>query len=121
MSTHHSNNNTHKRIADEARAGELREVYRKKEVTTMIGLFPLGQVVATPDALAALERANQCPAFFLARHATGDWGELNASDIAENEYKHGEWISAAEQLPDTHWGKALGHHRGRPVGNCSTA
>jgi hypothetical protein len=71
----------------------------------MILLLSLGQGVATPDALAALERANQCPAFFLARHAIGDWGELNASDIAENEYKHGEWISAAEQLPDRHWGK----------------
>ena len=52
----------------------------------MTALFSLGHAVATPGALAALERANQSPAFFLARHATGDWGELDSSDIAENEY-----------------------------------
>jgi len=52
----------------------------------MIALFSLGHIVATPGALAALARANQSPAFFLARHARGDWGELDSSDIAENEY-----------------------------------
>ena len=52
----------------------------------MFPLFPLGQIVVTPGALAALERANQSPAFFLARHAGGDWGELDPTDIAENEY-----------------------------------
>ena len=57
----------------------------------MCPLFPLGQIVATPGALAALERAKQPPTCFLARHATGDWGELDPTDIAENEYslKHG--------------------------------
>ena len=52
----------------------------------MSALFPLGQIVATPGALAALERAKQSPTCFLARHATGDWGELEASDVTENEY-----------------------------------
>jgi hypothetical protein len=52
----------------------------------MCPLFPLGQIVATPGALAALERANQSPAVFLARHAGGDWGELEPTDVAENEY-----------------------------------
>jgi hypothetical protein len=52
----------------------------------MSALFPLGQIVATPGALAALERAKQPPACFLARHAIGDWGELDQSDVAENEY-----------------------------------
>ena len=52
----------------------------------MFSLFPLGQIVATPGALAALERANQPPTCFLARHAIGDWGELEPSDAAENEY-----------------------------------
>ncbi len=33
----------------------------------MFPLFPLGQVVATPGALAALERAKQSVAFFLDR------------------------------------------------------
>ena len=52
----------------------------------MSALFPLGQIVATPGALAALERSKQPPACFLARHAIGDWGTLDAEDVAENEY-----------------------------------
>jgi hypothetical protein len=52
----------------------------------MFPLFPLGQIVATPGVLAALERAKQTPTCFLARHAIGDWGELEPSDVAENEY-----------------------------------
>jgi hypothetical protein len=49
-------------------------------------LFTLGQIVATLGALAALERAEQLPTCFLARHASGDWGELEPTDVAENEY-----------------------------------
>ncbi len=52
----------------------------------MFPLFPLGQIVATPGALAALESAKQTPTCFLARHAIGDWGELEPADVAENEY-----------------------------------
>jgi hypothetical protein len=52
----------------------------------MFPLFPLGQIVATPGALAALERAQQPPTCFLARHASGDWGELEPTDVAENQY-----------------------------------
>jgi hypothetical protein len=52
----------------------------------MIAMFQLGRIVATPGALAALERANQSAALFLARHASGDWGELDREDVAENGY-----------------------------------
>jgi len=52
----------------------------------MFPLFQLGQIVATPGVLAALERAKQTPTCFLARHAIGDWGELEPTDVAENEY-----------------------------------
>ena len=52
----------------------------------MIAMFTLGRIVATPGALAVLERANQSAAVFLARHSGGDWGELDRADIAENEY-----------------------------------
>ena len=52
----------------------------------MFSLFPLGQIVATPGALAALERAQQAPTCVLVRHASGDWGELEPTDVAENEY-----------------------------------
>ena len=57
----------------------------------MQGLFPLGQIVATPGALETLARANQTPNEFLLRHFSGDWGELDAHDLAENLYrlKHG--------------------------------
>jgi hypothetical protein len=33
-----------------------------------------------------VERAKQPPTYFLTRHATGDWGELELGDVAENEY-----------------------------------
>ena len=47
--------------------------------------FPLGQVVATKGALAALESAGQAPLTFLRRHASGDWGEVGSSDWALND------------------------------------
>jgi hypothetical protein len=48
-------------------------------------LFDLGQVVGTPGALRALEGAEQHPLELLARHVTGDWGDLCDGDKAENE------------------------------------
>ncbi len=48
-------------------------------------LFPLGQCVATPRALAALEEAGQSPADFLNRHVAGDWGEIDREDRGLNE------------------------------------
>jgi hypothetical protein len=48
--------------------------------------FPLGQVVATPGAITAFQATGQSPLEFLKRHVQGDWGELDAHDVAENEY-----------------------------------
>ena len=48
-------------------------------------LFSLGQVVATPGALAALEEAGQRPEEFLVRHSVGDWGAVPEEDKKENE------------------------------------
>ena len=48
-------------------------------------LFPLGQIVATPGALAALAKAGQTPLDFLTRHVCGDWGELDEEDRKENQ------------------------------------
>lgn len=48
--------------------------------------FPLGQVVATPGALAALHATRESPLPFLKRHAAGDWGEVDKDDAAENEF-----------------------------------
>lgn len=47
--------------------------------------FPLGQIVATPGALQALNEASQGVLEFLIRHATGDWGDICKDDAAENE------------------------------------
>ena len=47
--------------------------------------FPLGRLVATPGALAALQRAGQTAHEFISRHASGDWGDLGSEDRAENE------------------------------------
>ncbi len=46
--------------------------------------FDLGRLVATGGALAALEKTRQNAVEFLARHVTGDWGELPVEDRAEN-------------------------------------
>jgi hypothetical protein len=47
--------------------------------------LPLGRVVATPGALRLLMEARAHPFDYLARHATGDWGELCAFDRRQNE------------------------------------
>ncbi len=47
--------------------------------------FPLGQIFSTPGALKALENAGQAPTRYLARHAAGDWGEVDDEDKASND------------------------------------
>ena len=47
--------------------------------------FKLGQVVATPGALRALETARQGALDFLRRHQAGDWGEVCDEDAQANE------------------------------------
>ena len=51
-----------------------------------VGKFPLGQIVATPGALAALEKSSEEPGTFLTRHACGDWGDLSEEDREGNEF-----------------------------------
>ncbi len=55
-------------------------------MTTMTkAKFPLGQIVATPGALEAMQASGQSPSFFLERHAAGDWGEVDTEDWAAND------------------------------------
>ena len=63
-------------------------------------LFSLGQIVGTPGALRALAEAQQEPLDFLARHVTGDWGELDDEDKAQNDLsvKNGLRILSAYTL-----------------------
>jgi hypothetical protein len=50
-----------------------------------IPLFPAGQIVATPGALALLQKANKSALELLSRHLRGDWGELCQEDKTQNE------------------------------------
>ncbi len=45
--------------------------------------FPLGQLVATPTAMARLSQADISSS--LLRHASGDWGEVGDEDRQANE------------------------------------
>lgn len=47
--------------------------------------FQLGQTLATPGALRALEESGQSPAFFLDQHVQGIWGEVDAEDRRAND------------------------------------
>lgn len=47
--------------------------------------FPLGQVLATPGAIEALQNSGQVPGDLLTRHITGDWGEVCEDDKALND------------------------------------
>jgi len=48
-------------------------------------LFQLGQIVATPAALALLEKHGMQPATLLHRHVHGDWGDMDKHDRAAND------------------------------------
>jgi hypothetical protein len=59
--------------------------------------FPLGRLAATPGALEAMEASGQSAEFFLARHASGDYGEVNDDDRQLNDEAliHGDRILSA--------------------------
>ena len=52
-------------------------------------VFELGQILSTPGALAALQKAGQEPGDFLRRHVGCDWGDLSDEDQKENDYSLG--------------------------------
>lgn len=63
-------------------------------------LFKLGQCVATPGAIQALEEAGQGVWEYVSRHVQGDYGEVDAEDRQANEdaIRHGERILSAFTL-----------------------
>ncbi len=65
--------------------------------------FGLGQLVATPGALEALEAANTSPAELLGRHRSGNWGDVDKEDWQANERALGEGtrLLSAYALPTT--------------------
>lgn len=60
--------------------GTSGEMNRRSDTT-----FALGQVLATPGALAALVRAGVAAADLLRRHHGGDWGDLSPADAGAND------------------------------------
>jgi hypothetical protein len=71
-------------LPKEQKTNPLKEK-RTMQETAKVPLFSLGQIVATPGALAALGKAGQTPLEFLERHVRGDWGELDEEDRKENQ------------------------------------
>jgi len=65
-------------------------------------MFELGQLVATPGAVDAIQRNQQTPLEFIQRHLNHDWGDLDDHDRHENDYsvEHGRRILSAYQLKD---------------------
>lgn len=65
--------------------------------------FDLGQVVATQGALDAFAQAGDDPSRYLVRHVEGDWGNLDAHDIAVNNdaLKNGGRLLSAYELRDS--------------------
>ena len=64
--------------------------------------FSLGQLVSTPGCLEAFVGNGVSPMEYIARHASGDWGEVDADDARENELSviQGFRILSAYRLPD---------------------
>ena len=63
--------------------------------------FNLGQVVATRGALDACLVAEVAPSELLARHVSGDWGDVPPEDARENEYslRRGSRLLSSYALP----------------------
>lgn len=54
-------------------------------IITNAAKFQLGQCVATPGALALLEKAGFSAAFLINRHLHGDWGDVCKEDAELNQ------------------------------------
>jgi hypothetical protein len=72
------------------------------------GLFPLGRIMSTPAAMAALnlEEPGDTGAFaakLLGRHVTGDWGDVEEEDVAVNNraVTNASRIHSVYRLPST--------------------
>lgn len=55
-----------------------------KSISHKSRLFALGQIVSTPAVLEHFQQNQVTPWHYLERHVTGDFGDLDESDKAEN-------------------------------------
>lgn len=62
--------------------------------------FHPGRLLITPGALALIEASGVSILSLLARHLTGDWGDVSKADAAENELSlvHGFRLLSAYKL-----------------------
>jgi hypothetical protein len=67
-----------------------------------MALFKVGQVVATPGALAFCELHGVNPLSLIGRHVGGDFGDLDESDVQANVHamQHDERILSAYKMHD---------------------
>ncbi len=72
------------------------------EQATLQTRFQLGQVVATPGAIVAIEFARSNALELIRRHVAGDWGDLGEEDKQANEFAlvHGSRLLSAYMLAD---------------------
>lgn len=66
-------------------------------------LFDLGQTVATPGAIEALQQCGVSAASLLGRHQSGDWGDLDEEDKESNNegLQHGFRLFSSYQITAT--------------------
>lgn len=66
--------------------------------------FELGQIVVTTGALEALKTVERHPVQLIARHVSGEWGDLPPEDVEENELslEKGYRIFSAYRLDGGH-------------------
>jgi hypothetical protein len=64
--------------------------------------FPLGQIVATPGAIVAMQKSGDSANALLMRHSSGDWGDVCEGDKKLNdEGNHGgDRLLSAYKLRD---------------------
>jgi hypothetical protein len=64
--------------------------------------LPLGRLLSTPGAIAAMVKAKQDPLELLTRHRSGDWGDVDAEDSAANDQAviQGDRVLSAFTLED---------------------
>lgn len=65
----------------------------------MTAPLPLGKVVATPGALKLLSEMGKDPFGYITRHAAGDWGNLCAFDLRQNEIALREGLRVLSSYP----------------------
>lgn len=72
----------------------------QKSESVVKPLFPVGQTVATPGAIALLGQHGISAFDLLHRHAHGDWGDLPSDDMSANSaaLKNGNRLLSAYRI-----------------------